>query len=85
MNVTVRPGYSVENADRAVRYGYDICDRIARGDSYGVIVGDVGRDFGSSDEYQAGYLLSQAANELRPAQITRLRESAAGYRPGMTG
>ncbi|MDF2825474.1 MAG: hypothetical protein K0R68_2882, partial [Mycobacterium sp.] len=34
-----------------------------------------------TDEYGASYLLSQAAQELCPAQIWALRQSAAGYRP----
>jgi len=41
---------------------------------------EVRTDFDTTDEYQALYLISQATNELCPAQIWRLRESAAGYR-----
>jgi ribosomal protein S17E len=42
-------------------------------------VGDIKGDFNTNDEFQASYLISQAANELCPAQIWQLRNSAAGY------
>jgi hypothetical protein len=38
---------------------------------------DVEHELATTDEYQATYLLGQAANELCPAQIWRLRRSAA--------
>lgn len=38
-------------------------------------------DFNNPDEYQASYLITQAANELCPAQIWQLRNSAAHYQP----
>jgi hypothetical protein len=44
-------------------------------------MGDVKDDFSTSDGYQASYLITQAVNELCPAMIWQLRNSAAGYRP----
>jgi hypothetical protein len=38
-------------------------------------------DFNTDDEFTVSYLLSQAAQELCPAQTWQLRQSAAGYRP----
>jgi hypothetical protein len=42
---------------------------------------DVKADFSTFDEYQASYLITQAVNELCPALIWQLRNSAAHYRP----
>ena len=81
VNVTVRPGYHFANADAALDYGHTICDKVAAGRGYPQIMGDVKSDFSTSDEYQASYLITQAVNELCPAQIWALRNSAAGYRP----
>jgi Protein of unknown function (DUF732) len=81
VNVTVRPGYNFANADAALAYGQTICDKVAAGRGYPQIMGDVKSDFSTSDEYQASYLITQAVNELCPAQIWALRNSAAGYRP----
>jgi hypothetical protein len=81
VNVTVRPGYNFPNADEALRYGYGICDKVSGGRSYAQLMGDVKADFNTSDEYQASYLISQAVNELCPALIWQLRNSAAHYRP----
>ncbi|AGB22321.1 Protein of unknown function (DUF732) [Mycobacterium sp. JS623] len=81
VNVTVRPGYNFANADAAAAYGQAICDKVAGGRSYPQITGDVKSDFATSDEFQASYLITQAVNELCPAQIWPLRNSAAGYRP----
>ena len=36
-------------------------------------------DFNTADYYQGAYLINQAVNELCPAQIWQLRQSAAGY------
>jgi hypothetical protein len=82
VNVTVRPGYHFANADDALAYGHGICDAIAQGRGYAEIVGDIQADRATSDEYQASYLIAQAANELCPALIWQLRTSAAHYRPG---
>lgn len=79
VNVTVRPGYNFANADDAVRYGQTICDKVGAGRAYGSVVGDLKADFNTSDEYQASYLIAQSAQELCPAQIWALRNSAAGF------
>jgi hypothetical protein len=86
VNVTVRPGYQFANADAALSYGYGICDKVSQGRSYAQVMGDVKADFSTSDEYQASYLISQAVNELCPALIWQLRNSAAHYQapPGAT-
>ena len=81
VNVTVRPGYNFANADAALSYGHGICDKVSAGRSYAQVMGDVKADFNTSDEYQASYLISQAVNELCPALIWQLRNSAANYRP----
>jgi Protein of unknown function (DUF732) len=81
VNVTVRPGYNFPNAQAALDYGYGLCDKVAEGRGYPQVMGDVKTDFGTSDEYQASYLISQAVNELCPALIWQLRNSAAHYRP----
>jgi len=81
LNVTVRPGYNFADADAALSYGHGICDKVSRGRSFAQLMGDVKADFNTSDEYQASYLISQAVNELCPALIWQLRNSAAGYRP----
>lgn len=80
VNVTVRPGYNFANADDALAYGHGICDHIAQGRGYADVMADVKADFGTSDEYQASYLITQAVNELCPAQIWQLRRLAAHYR-----
>jgi hypothetical protein len=79
VNVTVRPGYNFPNADAALGYGYSVCDRVGAKVGYAQLVADVQRDFGTSDYYQGAYLINQAVNELCPAQIWQLRQSAAGY------
>ena len=81
VNVTVRPGYNFANADNALSYGHGVCGKVLHRRSYAQLVGDVKADFDTSDEYQASYLISQAVNELCPALIWQLRNSAAGYRP----
>jgi hypothetical protein len=85
VNVTVRPGYNFASADQALSYGHGICDKVSQGRSYGQVMGDVKADFNTSDEYQASYLISQAVNELCPALIWQLRNSAAHYRPSLPG
>ncbi|MCW2655788.1 MAG: hypothetical protein JWR32_6764 [Mycobacterium sp.] len=81
VNVTVRPGYNFPIADTALAYGHGICDKVAAGRAYAQVMGDVKADFSTSDEYRASYLITQAVNELCPAMIWQLRNSAAGYRP----
>jgi hypothetical protein len=86
VNVHVRPGYNFPNADAALSYGYGICDKVAAGRAFPEVMADVRADFNTSDDYQALYLITQAANELCPAQIWQLRNSAAHYQspPGAT-
>jgi hypothetical protein len=79
VNVTVRPGYHFANADDALGYGRGICDEIAQGQPYGLLVHDVETDFVTTDDYQASYLITQAANELCPSMIWQLRRSASDY------
>ncbi|KUI41082.1 hypothetical protein AU197_00535 [Mycobacterium sp. IS-1590] len=79
VNVHVRPGYNFPNADAALGYGRTICDRVAGKMSYGQLVDQVTADFRTTDKYQGAYLINQAVNELCPAQIWQLRQSAAGY------
>ncbi len=79
VNVTVRPGYNFPNADAALGYGYGVCDRVGAKVGYAQLVDEVKRDFDTVDYYQGAYLINQAVNELCPAQIWQLRQSAAGY------
>jgi Protein of unknown function (DUF732) len=81
VNVTVRPGYNFANADAALTYGHGICDKIISGRSYTDLIADITSDFATGDDYQAAYLINQAVNELCPAAIWQLRNSAAHYRP----
>jgi hypothetical protein len=81
VNVTVRPGYGFRDAADALAYGHGVCDQIAAGRPYAQLISDVEVDRGTSDDYQAAYLINQSANELCPALIWQLRQSAAHYRP----
>ncbi|MUL46319.1 DUF732 domain-containing protein [Mycobacterium sp. CBMA293] len=81
INVTVRPGYHFANADDALDYGYRLCDNVIPGRTYAAMIGTVKADLQTTDEYQAAYLINQAVNELCPARIPQLRQSAAGYQP----
>lgn len=81
VNVTVRPGYDFPSASAAVSYGYGVCDKVSDGEGYGQLIGDVKADFGTADEYQASYLVTQSVTELCPALIWHLRNSAVHYRP----
>lgn len=80
VNVTVRPGYNFPNADAALSYGYGLCDRVAQGIGYQQLVGGVMNDFNTGDDYQGVYIINQAVNELCPALIWQLRQSAVHYR-----
>jgi Protein of unknown function (DUF732) len=80
VNVTVKPGYNFPNADAALGYGYSLCDRIKAGEGYPALAASIRQHF-RTDEYGASYLLSQATQELCPAQIWALRQSAGGYQP----
>ena len=81
VNVHMRPGYNFPNADAALSYGHGICDKVSAGRGYPQLIGDVKADFNTSDEFHASYLISQAANELCPPLIWRLRNSTANYQP----
>lgn len=81
INVTLRPTYNFPNAQAALDYGYGLCDRINAKTSYTDLARQIKTDFNTNDEFTVSYLLSQAAQELCPAQTWQLRQSAAGYRP----
>jgi hypothetical protein len=81
VSVTLAPGYDFAGADAALEYGHGICRKLADGRTYPELIADVRADFRTADDYQASYLLGQAANELCPEWIPALRNSAAGYRP----
>lgn len=80
INVTVRPVYHFANADAALGYGYSMCDRLAAGEGYPQLAESIRRDFDTRDEFSVSYLLSQSTQELCPAQIWQLRQTAGGYR-----
>jgi hypothetical protein len=79
-NVKVRRYYEFPNND-AIGYGFGICDKVTRGESYAAVMGDVKRDTLPNDEFAANFLVSNAVGILCPAQIWALRNSAAGYVP----
>ena len=81
IEVTVRPGYNFANADDALGYGNQVCEKVSQGRTYADLIGDVKSDFQTADEFQASYLVDKAVNGLCPAQIWQLRQSAAHYRP----
>ncbi|MET0700572.1 MAG: DUF732 domain-containing protein [Mycobacterium sp.] len=80
INVTVRPVYHFANADAALGYGYSMCDRLAAGEGYPQLAESIRNDFNTRDEFSVSYLLSQSTQELCPAQIWQLRQTAGGYR-----
>ena len=81
-DVMVRRHYNnFSNPAEAVDYGYGICDKVTRGESYAQVMGDVKNDIVPNDEFAANYLVSYAVNLLCPAQIWQLRNSAAHYQP----
>lgn len=79
INITVRPGYNFSGADAALAYGYGVCDKIHQGTGYGPLLAGIMTDLSTNDEYQAAYLVNQAAEMLCPAEIWQLRQSAAHY------
>ncbi|BBX22276.1 membrane protein [Mycolicibacter terrae] len=85
IQVTARPGYNFPNSEAALAYGEALCEKIASGRPYPVMIGEVQNDFNTTDDYQASYLIDRAANELCPEQIWQLRRSAAHYRPAPAG
>ncbi len=64
----------------AVAYGQTICMRVAGNMSYAELINQVKNEV-QLDDFLAAYLINQAAEELCPAQIWQLRQSAAGYKP----
>ena len=79
-NVIVRRHFDFPNND-ALGYGFAICDKVGRGESYSDVMGDVKREIFPNDEQAANYVVSYAVGILCPAQIWQLRNSAAGYQP----
>jgi hypothetical protein len=79
-NVIVRRHFDFPNND-ALGYGFGICDRVARGESYPQVMGEVKNDVQPNDEQSANYVVSYAVGILCPAQLWALRNSAAGYTP----
>lgn len=79
-DVMVRRHYDFPNND-AIGYGYAICNKVTSGESYSQVMGDVKGDVSPNDEFAANYLVSYAVGVLCPAQISQLRNSAAGYQP----
>lgn len=79
-DVTVRRHFNFPNND-ALGYGHGICDKVAGGDGYAQVLGDVKADVTAGDEAGANYLVSNAVNLLCPDQIWQLRNSAAHYQP----
>src|SRR5882724_2541754 len=59
IEVTVRPGYNFANADAALGYGYQVCDKVSLGRTYADLIGDVKSDFQTADEFQASYLIDK--------------------------
>jgi hypothetical protein len=79
-NVEVRRHYDFPNND-AIGYGYGICGKVGAGEGYAQVMGDVKHDVSPNDEFAANYLVAYAIDNLCPAQISQLRNSAQGYRP----
>jgi hypothetical protein len=79
-NVMVRRHYEFPNND-ALGYGFGICDKVTRAEPYAKVMSDVKTEVMPNDEFAANYLVSYAVGILCPAQISQLRNSAAGYRP----
>jgi hypothetical protein len=79
-DVVVRRHYDFPNND-AIGYGYGICDKVTRGASYAQVMGDIKGEVLPDDEFAANYVVSNAVGILCPAQISQLRNSAAGYVP----
>jgi hypothetical protein len=79
-NVIVRRHFDFPNND-ALGYGFAICDKVGRGESYSDVMGDVKREIFPNDEQAANYVVSYAVGILCPTQIWQLRNSAAGYQP----
>ncbi|MGV9797348.1 DUF732 domain-containing protein [Mycobacterium sp. NPDC003449] len=79
-NVVVRRHFDFPNND-ALGYGWGLCDKVAQGIPYDQVMAMTKRDVSPNDEQSGNYVVSSAVGILCPAQIWRLRNSAAGYRP----
>jgi hypothetical protein len=79
-DVAVRRQYNFPNGD-AIGYGYGICDRVSKGNSYAQVVDQVRSDVTPNDGAAVNYLISYSVELLCPAQISQLRNSAVGYVP----
>ncbi|WP_233165093.1 DUF732 domain-containing protein [Mycobacterium sp. AT1] len=79
-NVLVRRHFDFPNGD-ALGYGWATCDKVRHGVAYADVLSDVKREVFPDDEQSANYVVSYAVGILCPADISRLRDSAAGYRP----
>jgi hypothetical protein len=78
-NVLVRRHFDFPHGD-ALGYGWATCDKVRAGVAYADVMSDVKRDVFPDDERSANYVVSSAVGILCPADIWRLRRSAAGYR-----
>jgi hypothetical protein len=79
-DVVFRRHYDFPDND-AIGYGYGICDKVRSGEGYPQVIGEVKNDIMPNDEASANYLISNAVGILCPAQISQLRNTAAGYLP----
>ncbi len=82
-NVMVRRHFDFPGND-AIGYGFGVCDKVTQGMPYVAVLSDVKRDVFPNDEQAANYVVSNAVGILCPAQIWRLRNSAAGYLPPLS-
>ncbi|MGB0436213.1 MAG: DUF732 domain-containing protein [Mycobacterium sp.] len=80
VNIFQVRGINFPDPGAAVAYGQTICMRVAGNMGYAELMNQVKAEVGI-DDFLAGYLISQAAEELCPEQIWQLRNSAAGYTP----
>lgn len=81
IEVTVRPGYHFADADAALTHGHQLSDKVSGGRIHADVIGDIKGGCNTSDDFQASCLIDKAVNELCPAHIWRLRNSAAYYPP----
>ena len=80
INVLMMRSFPFANPGVAVAYGWTVCDRVRGQVSYADLMNQVRTEL-QTTEFLGGFLINQAVEELCPAQIWQLRESAAGYRP----
>jgi len=75
---TFMGGFNFASNGAALSYGYGICEKVSQGRPYGQLIMDVRNDLDNPDG--AAYLITQAVNELCPALIPQLRNSAVHFR-----